>query len=94
MIIGVGAAVASLALLPGVANADQPSPPPGQSASAPPSGTPAGSGGGCKANGQAISGAAQTVPVPFGQIVSGNAPIADDNAAFFTVLCSGGSSGG
>ncbi|MHA6785701.1 hypothetical protein ACVGOW_32585 [Pseudonocardia saturnea] len=74
-IVCAGAVTASLVLLPGVASA------------ASPSDTPAGTGGGCKENGQAISGAAQTVPVPFGQIVRGNAPIADDNAAFFGVFC-------
>lgn len=69
-----GAVLVGLVLFPAVA-------------SAAPGDTPAGSGGGCRANGQAISGAARTVPVPFGQIVRGSAPIADDNAAFFAALC-------
>ena len=53
-------------------------------AAGPPSETP--TGGGCQANGQAIAGAAQTLS-PFGQVVRGNAPIADDNAAFFGIFC-------
>jgi hypothetical protein len=53
-------------------------------AGGPPPETP--TGGGCQANGQAIAGAAQTFS-PFGQIVRGNAPIADDNAAFFGIFC-------
>ena len=57
-------------------------------AAGPPATTPAGTGGGCAANGQAISGAAMG-PGAFGQIVRGAAPIADQNAAFFTALCSG-----
>jgi hypothetical protein len=41
---------------------------------------------GCRENGQAISGAASG-PGNFGEIVRENAPIADENAAFFDALC-------
>jgi hypothetical protein len=74
-IVCAGAVTASLVLLPAVASAS------------PPSDTPAGTGGGCKTNGQTISDAARSVPGPFGQFVRGSAPIADDNAAFFSDLC-------
>lgn len=47
--------------------------------------TPAGTGGGCKENGQAVAGAARG-PDPFGQFVRTQAPIADDVAGFFA-LC-------
>ena len=50
--------------------------------------TPAGTGGGCKENGQAIAGAASG-PGAFGQFVRRNVPIAQDNARFFTELCRG-----
>lgn len=63
-----------LALPPAAAHAD-------------PTGTPAGTGGGCKANGQAVAGNAQDLQ-PFGGVVSQSTPIAPLNAAFFTSLCS------
>jgi hypothetical protein len=53
------------------------------SAAGPPTATPAGTGGGCAANGHTIAGAAQGL-TPFGEIVRDAAPIADDNAAFFS----------
>jgi hypothetical protein len=54
----------------------------------PPTTTPGQSGvSGCAENGQAISGAARGED-PFGQTVRQNAPIADENAAFFSALCS------
>lgn len=56
-------------------------------AHADPPGTPAGTGGGCRENGQAVSGFAQA-PGPFGaDVVSQNAPIAPLNALFFTTFC-------
>ena len=55
-------------------------------AQGPPSETP--TGGGCQENGEAIAGAA-IVFRPFGQVVRGNAPIADENAAFFDLFCTG-----
>jgi hypothetical protein len=46
-----------------------------------------GGGAGCKANGQAVATAAQTVQ-PFGEVVvKDNAPIADDVAQFKDTLC-------
>ena len=48
--------------------------------------TPAGTGGGCKENGQAVAGNAQDLQ-PFGAVVSQNAPIAPLNAAFFRMFC-------
>lgn len=52
-----------------------------------PSDTPAGTGGGCPANGQAVSGSAQAAG-PFGaDVVSLNAPIAPLVAVFFTTIC-------
>jgi hypothetical protein len=57
------------------------------SAAGPPTTTPAGTGGGCAANGDAISGFAKGA-VGFGSIVRDNAPIADENALFFTRFCS------
>jgi hypothetical protein len=74
-IVCAGAVTASLVLLPAVASAS------------PPSDTPAGTGGGCKKNGQTVSELARGVLFPFGQTVRGSAPIADDNAAFFGDLC-------
>lgn len=75
----VAAAAAGLVLLPtGVAHAASPG--------SPPPGTPAGTGGGCQQNGQAVSGATRTL-APFGTFVRTQAPIADDNAAFFTDFC-------
>jgi hypothetical protein len=61
----------------------------GVAAAAPPPTTPGETGGGCRENGQTISEAARTL-TPFGQLVKEQAPIADDNAAFFTLLCSDG----
>jgi hypothetical protein len=55
-------------------------------AQGPPDETPAG--GGCRENGEAVSGFAR-MPGAFGQFVQSNAPIADDNAAFFVLFCSG-----
>ena len=55
-------------------------------AGGPPTGTPAGTGGGCRENGQAIATVARLVG-PFGQIVRTSAPIADDNATFFATIC-------
>jgi hypothetical protein len=50
--------------------------------------TPAGSGGGCKANGQEVASNAQEFR-PFGRnVVQNFAPIAPLNAAFFTAFCS------
>ena len=54
-------------------------------ASAAPDGTPASTGGGCKANGQVIAGAGQAGQ--FGQTVSQNTPIALLNAFFFETYC-------
>jgi hypothetical protein len=49
--------------------------------------TPAGTGGGCKDNGQAVAGFART-PGPFGaDLVRGSAPIAPLNALFFETFC-------
>jgi hypothetical protein len=63
---------------------------PATASAEPPSTTPGQSGvQGCRENGQAISGAASG-PGAFGQQVRGAAPIADENAAFFTALCSEG----
>ncbi len=60
---------------------------------APPTTTPGQSGvQGCRENAEAISGAARAER-PFGQTVRGAAPIADDNAAFFALFCSGGQPG-
>lgn len=56
-------------------------------AAGPPPTTPAGSGGGCAANGQEIAGAARA-PGAFGATVRGAAPIADENALFFSLFCS------
>jgi len=56
-------------------------------ASAEPPTTPGQSGvQGCRANGQAVSNFASG-PGAFGQVVRGNAPIADENVLFFTLLC-------
>jgi hypothetical protein len=56
-------------------------------ASAEPPNTPGQAGvQGCRDNGQAISGAASG-PGNFGEVVRANAPIADENAAFFRALC-------
>lgn len=55
----------------------------------PPTTTPGHSGvSGCAENGAAISGAARGED-PFGEMVRQAAPIADENAMFFSVLCSG-----
>ena len=56
-------------------------------AQGPPAETP--TGGGCQANGFAVAGFARDPEVrPFGgSIVRGNAPIADENVLFFTLLC-------
>ena len=43
-------------------------------------------GGGCQANGLAVAGVA-SAPFAFGQVVRTHAPIADDNALFFTLFC-------
>ncbi|WP_336031167.1 hypothetical protein [Geodermatophilus sp. FMUSA9-8] len=48
--------------------------------------TPAGTGGGCAANGQAVATAAGG-GAAFGQFVSGNAPIAPFVADFFETYC-------
>ncbi len=55
-------------------------------AAGPPSDTPAGGGGGCAANGHVISEAASG-PGAFGSMVRQAAPIADENADFFTLFC-------
>lgn len=55
-------------------------------AGGPPPDTPAGTGGGCRENGQAIATIARLIG-PFGQLVRTSAPIADDNAAFFAAIC-------
>jgi hypothetical protein len=55
-------------------------------ASADPSGTPAGTGGGCARNGAAVSTFAQA-PGPYGQLAKDFTPIADDVAAFFGTYC-------
>ena len=55
-------------------------------AQGPPASTPAGTGGGCQENGQAVSFAARGEG-PFGQFVRGQAPIADDIAVFFQLFC-------
>jgi hypothetical protein len=55
-------------------------------AHAAPSGTPAGTGGGCRENGQAIAGSAQALQ-PFGAVVRQETPIAPLNAMFFATLC-------
>lgn len=55
-------------------------------AHADPPGTPAGTGGGCRANGQAVSENARDLQ-PFGDLVRQNAPIAPLNALFFMRLC-------
>ena len=62
---------------------------PATASAAPPDTTPGQSGvSGCAANGAAISGAAQALPPgAFGQMASGAAPIADENALFFGALC-------
>lgn len=52
----------------------------------PPDTTPAGTGGGCRENGRVIADAAR-FPGAFGQTVRQAAPIADENAAFFTRSC-------
>jgi len=57
---------------------------PGMAGAAPD--TPAGTGGGCKANGQAVAMNARTIH-PFGGLVSDNAPIAPLNKQFFTMFC-------
>jgi hypothetical protein len=62
----------------------------GSAAAAPPPSTPGDTEGGCKENGQAISGAAQSLN-PFGQVVRGQAPISDNNAEFFNMFCDGDS---
>lgn len=63
-----------LVLFPTTAQADQPV-------------TPAGTGGGCRENGQEVAGNAQTSR-PFGaDVVSQFAPIAPLNALFFTLHC-------
>lgn len=67
-----------LVLAPGVAAAATPGPP---------TATPAGGPGGCRENGQVISGAA-AAPGEFGTIVRMAAPIADENALFFEIFCS------
>lgn len=73
------AAVSAAALLVLVPTAAQAEPPV----------TPAGTGGGCKANGQEVAGNAQNPDLqPFGaNVVSQNAPIAPLNALFFTIYC-------
>jgi hypothetical protein len=65
---------------------------PTTASAAPPVTTPGQSGvSGCAANGAAISGAAQALePGAFGEMASGAAPIADENALFFGMLCSEG----
>ena len=55
----------------------------------PPDQTPAGTGGGCAKNGQAIASGAREAGA-FGATVRTFAPIADENAAFFGALCSEG----
>jgi hypothetical protein len=63
---------------------------PATASAQPPATTPGQSGvQGCQENGQAIAGAASG-PGAFGQVVRENAPIADENALFFTRLCSEG----
>jgi hypothetical protein len=73
----ISLAVAAAVAVPGVTSA----------AEGPPPTTPAGTGGGCATNGRVIATAAQTLG-PFGQLVRGSAPIADENARFFTMFCS------
>ena len=68
-------ATAALVLLPTAA-----------AAQGPPEATPAGTGGGCQANGQAVSSAARGEG-PFGQFVRTQDPIADDIAGFFQLYC-------
>jgi hypothetical protein len=82
MVIGTGAAVAALALLPGVASAAPPDTPPGQAGTTPGQSEERG----CRDNGQAISGAASG-PGAFGEGVRQAAAIADENANFFGELC-------
>lgn len=56
-------------------------------AHADPPDTPAGTGGGCRENGQEVAGNARELR-PFGAtVVSGNAPIAPLNAVFFKMFC-------
>jgi hypothetical protein len=57
-------------------------------AAGPPASTPAGTGGGCRDNGQAISTVAR-LQGPFGVLVRSSAPIADDNVQFFATICNG-----
>lgn len=76
-IIGGTVLALSVVLAPGAAAAATPGPP---------GDTPGGGPGGCRANGQAISGAA-SAPGAFGEIVRTAAPIADENAEFFQAFC-------
>jgi len=74
-----GAALAAgvVLLAPATASAAHPPTTPGQSGVS-----------GWAANGAAISGAAQALrPGAFGQMASGAAPIADENALFLGMLC-------
>jgi hypothetical protein len=57
---------------------------PGTAGAAP--ATPAGTGGGCKENGQAVAANARLLQ-PFGRVVSQNAPIAPLNRMFFMEFC-------
>ena len=74
---GAVLALGLVVLAPATASAEPPATTPGQSGVS-----------GCAANGAAISGGASG-PGTFGEIVRGFAPIADENAAFFTALCGG-----
>lgn len=62
-----------LVLFPTAAQAEQPV-------------TPAGTGGGCRENGQVVASNAKGLQ-PFGTVVRANAPIAPLNAAFFVKHC-------